>query len=137
MFVAMIFLGMSIYLVWLARSPETLRQEDAADTAQGLKIGALTLAALGIPWMVGSIAMWRGRVWGWWLTFLIALGMSSILIYSVIDDGWHALELDDATVTAVFLVFPLLLLLPQVRKYCRKTQSLEPVATQRMPQPTS
>ena len=120
---AVIFLiSLGIYLLWLARSPEILREQDAADAVRGLKMGALAVTIPALFWIPGVYAMWRRRGWGWWLTLITGAGTASVLIYSAIDDGWHALDMDDVTVTAVFLALPLILLWPRVRKYYR-TQS--------------
>jgi hypothetical protein len=67
--------------------------------------------------------MWKHRRWGWWLTLVTGMTMASVLIYSAIDDGWNALDIEDASATAAFLLLPLLLFLPGVRKYYRQPQN--------------
>jgi hypothetical protein len=125
---ALALIGLSLYLLWLARSPETLGEQDAASAVQGLKIGAMVLAIPALLWMPGAYGMWKHRVWGWWLTLITGMGTASVLLYSAIDDGWHQLEADAAAVTTLFVILPLLLLFPQVRKYYRKPQGDPPAA---------
>ena len=116
-------IGLSVYLLWLARSPDILNDKDAVSAIQGLKIGALILGIPAVLWMPGLFGMWKRKSWGWWLTLITGLGTASVFVYSMIADGWNALDRDDAAVTAVFVIFPLLLLLPPVRKYYRHNQS--------------
>lgn len=111
------------YLLWLTRSPEILKDKDAADAIHGLKLGALAVALPVAFWVPGIYGMWKRRLWGWWLTLITGLGIAAILVYSMIDDGWTALDSEDATTTAAFVLLPLLLLLPGVRKYYRQLQS--------------
>lgn len=115
-------IGIICYLLWLTRSPEILNDKDAADAIHGLKIGALVLVIPVVFWAPGIYGMWKHRFWGWWLTLITGLGMASVFVYSMIADGWNALDAEDAAVTAAFVILPLLLLLPQVRTYYRKPQ---------------
>jgi hypothetical protein len=116
-------IGLCVYLLWLTHSPEILSDEDAASAIQGLKIGALILGIPVVLWIPGLYAMWKGKRWGWWLTLITGLCTASVLVYSIIDDGWKAIDPDDVAVTAAFTIPPLLLFLPQVRKYYWHTNS--------------
>ena len=115
--------GLCLYLLWLTHSPEILSDKDAPSAIQGLKIGALILGIPAVLWIPGIYAMWKRKRWGWCLTLITGLGTASVFVYSMIDDGWKALDPEDASVTAAFAILPLLLLLPRVRKYYRHTQS--------------
>ena len=116
-------IGLCVYLLELTHSPEILSDKDAATTIQGLKIGALILGIPALLWIPGIYAMWKRKRWGWWLTLITGLGTASVFVYSTIDDGWKGLDPEDASVTAAFAILPLVLLLPQVRKYYRHTTS--------------
>jgi uncharacterized membrane protein (DUF2068 family) len=122
-----------LYLLWLTRSPELLQESDAADPIHGLKIGAMVLAIPVTLLAPGIYGLWKRRVWGWWLAMVAGVGMASVFLYSAVDDGWRRLEADDAAVTGVFMILPLLLLLPGVRKYYRKHQGDPPAAIGTVP----
>lgn len=115
-------IGLILYLLWLTRSPEILAENDAASAIQGLKIGAMVLAIPSALWIPGLWAMWKRRSWGWWLTLITGVGTASVLVYSMIDDGWKSLDPEDAAFTAAIVILPVSLLLPQVRKYYRRSQ---------------
>jgi hypothetical protein len=138
--VTLSLIAIIFYLLWLTRSPEILEDKDSADAIHGLKIGATVLAIPVVFWLPGLYGMRKRKLWGWWLTLVTGLGMASVFVYSMIDDGWHSLNAEDAAITATFAVLPLLLLLPQVRKYYRKPQADPPAAidtVQRIPHTTS
>ena len=140
MLVILGLIAIILYLLWLTRSPEILRDKDSADAIHGLKIGAIVLSIPVVIWLPGLDGMRKRQLWGWWLTLVTGLGMASIFVYSMIDDGWHSLNAEDAAITATFAVLPLLLLLPQVRKYYRTPQADPPAAggtVQRIPHTTS
>lgn len=113
---ALLLLGTAVYVLLLTRSPETLKQPDAADTIEGLKIGA---AVIGIPALVlllGAFGLWKRKLWGWWVTLLVDLGIEATLIYSLFEDGWREVEREDIVLAACFAIFPILMLLPKVTK---------------------
>jgi hypothetical protein len=127
--IALCLIGLSLYLLWLTRSPEILSDKDSAEAIRGLKIGAFVLTLPAAGWLPGIFAMCKHRIWGWWLTLVTSVGLASAFLYSTIDDGWHRrLEADDAAITAICVALPILLLLPQVRKYYRKPQADPPSA---------
>jgi hypothetical protein len=117
--------GLSVYLLTLTRSRETLADSDAAETVHGLLIGA---AVLGVPAVVTLIAvwgLWKRRFWGWVLSLATDVGMSAVFLYSIVDENnWEA---DDLAFTAAFLVPTVLLLLPAVRKFYWNAKALKPV----------
>ncbi len=116
--------ALSVYLLQLTRSPEILADKDSPDAIRGLKIGAFFLLFPLAGWLPGIFAMCKDLIWGWWLTLITSLGLASAFLYSTVDDArHHQLGADDATITALCVALPILLLLPQVRKYYRKPQA--------------
>jgi uncharacterized membrane protein (DUF2068 family) len=105
--------GLTVYLLALTRSPETLADPDAAGTVHGLLIGA---AVLGVPAVITLVAvwgLWKRRFWGWVLSLATGVGMLGVLVYSIIDD--HDLDGSLIALMAGFLVPVVLLMLPPVR----------------------
>jgi hypothetical protein len=58
--------GLGIYLLWLARSAETLNEKDGAEAAHGLVIAAGIFAPIAFLYLVSVLGLWRARRWGWW-----------------------------------------------------------------------
>jgi uncharacterized membrane protein (DUF2068 family) len=111
----LVLAGLTIYLLALTRSRETLADPDAADTVHGLLIGA---AVLGIPALITLIAawgLWKQRFWGWVLSLATDVGMLAVLIYSMIDERHR--DGDEIALAAGFVGSTVLLLLPEVRKF--------------------
>jgi hypothetical protein len=133
----MALIGLCVYLLWLTHSPEILSDKDAASAIQGLKIGALILGIPAALWIPGIYAMWKRRRWGWWLTLITGLGTASVFVYSMIDDGWKAVDPEDASANAAFAILPILLLLPKVRRYYRHSKSNPSPAMGNVPEITS
>jgi hypothetical protein len=107
--------GLTVYLLALTRSGEILADPDAADTIQGLKIGA---GVLGLPALITLVAvwgLWKRRFWGWLLSLATDIGMVAVLAYSIIGD--HDFDADTIALTAGFVLPVVLLLLPTVRKF--------------------
>lgn len=107
--------GLTIYLLALTRSRETLADPDAADTVHGLLIGA---AVLGIPALITLIAawgLWKQLFWGWVLSLATDVGMLAVLVYSMIDERHR--NGDEIALAAGFVVSAVLLLIANVRKF--------------------
>jgi uncharacterized membrane protein (DUF2068 family) len=71
----------------------------------------------GILVIIGAYGLWKSKLWAWWFALMVDVGWSSVLLYSLIDDGWANL---DVAVLALFAIstFPMLFLaLPSPRKY--------------------
>jgi len=107
--------SLTVYILALTRSRETLADPDAADTVHGLLIGA---AVLGVPALITLVAawgLWKRRFWGWVLSLATDVGTLAVLVYSMIDDReWEG---DEIALSAGFVVPVVLLLLPAVRKF--------------------
>ena len=107
--------GLTVYVLALTRSPETLAEPDKAETIHGLLIGA---AVFGIPALVTLLAvfgLWKPRFWGWVLSFASDVGVLCVLLYSMIDE--RDLDSSESALAAVVVVPLVLLLLPGVRKF--------------------
>ncbi len=107
--------GLTIYVLALTRSRETLADPDAADTVHGLLIGAVVL---GVPALITLIAvwgLWKRRFWGWVVSLATDVGMLAVLAYEVI--GENDREGDEIALATGFVAPIVLLLLPVVRKF--------------------
>ena len=69
-------------------------------------------APIAFLYLVSVLGLWRARRWGWWLGFLVNLGVTVALLYSLIDDGWAN---SDATDIALPLVTIALLIYYWIR----------------------
>jgi len=65
--------ALSIYLVILSRSPETLADPDPAGTVHGLLIGAVVLGIPALITLIGVLGLWKRRFWGWVLSLATRL----------------------------------------------------------------
>jgi uncharacterized membrane protein (DUF2068 family) len=112
--------GTSVYVLFLTRSPETLKEPDAADTIHGLIIGA---AVLGVPalFLITALwGLWRNKRWGWWLALVTDVVIVATLVYSMI--GENSSDLTEPVWTLCFVVCAILLLLPKVRRFYWETR---------------
>jgi hypothetical protein len=114
---ALALAGLAVFVLLQTRSPEILSEPDAKDAIYGLEMGSL---ALGVPALILFAAvygLWKGKLWGWWLAFLIDVSVDGVLIYSVFEDGWRQAESDDVVLALCFASLPILLLLPKVFRF--------------------
>ena len=105
--------GLSIYMLGLTRSAESLADPDSTGTIQGLLIGA---GVLGIPALITLIAawgLWKGRFWGWALSLATDVGVLAVLVYHAWGESDP--DGDEVALAAGFVVPVVLLLLPQAR----------------------
>jgi hypothetical protein len=101
----------------LARSPEIVNDKDGAEAAHGLRIAAGLCAPLALIYFVAVYGLWKDKLWGWWLGFLLNLAAAGTLVYSVIDDGWSHSDATDIALPAVFIVLLVLFVIPAVRRH--------------------
>lgn len=116
--------GLTVYLLALTRSPETLTEPDAAETIHGLMIGA---AVLGIPALITLVAawgLWKSRFWGWVLSLATDVGVLAVLVYNVVGESDR--DGDEIALAAGFVVPVVLLLLPAVRRFFWNAASAQP-----------
>ena len=121
----LLLVGLTVYVLALTRSPETLAEPDAAETIHGLLIGAVVL---GVPAVVTLVASWglrRRRFWGWVLSLATDVGMLGVLLYNMIDE--RDLDGSESALAGAFVVPLVLLLLPGVRKFFWNAASPEPL----------
>jgi uncharacterized membrane protein (DUF2068 family) len=109
--------GTSLFLLSLIRSPEIKQGDSAAQAILGIKIAAGLIAPLGLLVLAGAYGLWKDKLWGWWLALLADLGLFSVFVYSLIDDGWNSMEWDTVVFTILPLVPIVFLLLPPVRRF--------------------
>jgi hypothetical protein len=109
--------GVSVYLLVLTKSPEILGEKDAADTVHGLHIAAAILSPLALAYFLSVLGLWKGKLWGWWIAFLLNLASAGSFVYSLIDDGWKGSDASDKALTAGSVAIVLLFIVPVVRKY--------------------
>jgi uncharacterized membrane protein (DUF2068 family) len=114
---ALTLLGGTIYLLVLARSPEILNAKDGAEAAHGLRIAAGLCAPLAVIYFVSVLGLWKDKLWGWWLGFLLNLAAGGTLVFSVIDDGWSHSDATDIALPVVFTVLLVLYVIPAVRRH--------------------
>jgi hypothetical protein len=107
--------GLTIYLLMLTRSPETLADPDRAGTVHGLLIGAAVFGIPALITLIGVLGLLKRRFWGWVLSLATDVGTLAVLAYSMIDErDWEG----DEIALAAGCVLPIaLLLLPAVRKF--------------------
>jgi uncharacterized membrane protein (DUF2068 family) len=123
-------LALPVYLLVLTGTSETRSSPDAAGEIFGLRIAAAVVGAPALVAMVAWFGLWKGKLWGWWLTLLTDLGLVGVFVYSLIDDGWKHVDWEVVALTVLALVPVVYLLLPLVRKsYWRGKGRESPPAT--------
>jgi hypothetical protein len=111
----LVLAGLSIYLLTLTRSPETLADPDSAGTVHRLLIGAAVLGIPALITLIGVFGLWKRRFWGWVLSLATDVGTLVVLVYSMIGErDWEGAEIALAAGCVLAIV---LLLLPAVRKF--------------------
>jgi uncharacterized membrane protein (DUF2068 family) len=114
--------GGGFYLLWLTRTAEMRNARDAEMAIHGLYIAAALFLPLGLLVLIGGAAMWKGKLWGWWLAMITDASLMLVFVYSLIDDGLKRADSDDIAATVLSIIPVILLLLPAVRKsYWRKS----------------
>ena len=127
-----LWLGITAYLLFISRSPETRQGSDPATAILGLEIAAAIVAPGAILGLIAAYALGKDKIWGWWLSFITNGAFVSMLIYSMIDDGWDNLDPQMVGITLLSLLPVILLLLPSVREfYSRRParKNAEPTAS--------
>jgi len=114
-FLGLVLAGLTVYLLVLTRSRETLAEPDAADTVHGLLIGAVVLGVPVLITLVAAWGLWKRRFWGWALSLATDVGVLAVFVYNVV--GENDREGDEIALAASFVVPIVLLLLPAVRKF--------------------
>jgi hypothetical protein len=113
----LMLLVLPVYLLVLSRTEATGNGPDAAGEVYGLRIAAAVVGLPALAALGAWIGLWKDKLWGWWLTVIVDLGLAGVFAYSLIDDGWHNIDWDVAGLAAVAAVPVVYLLLPKVRKF--------------------
>jgi len=139
--VALGLLAISVLLVWLTRTQETLKGPDATEAVAGMKVASVVVTIPAVILLIAVFGMWKCRLWGWWLALLTGVAMVRTILFGTIDEGWSYIERDDIVGVAICLVSPILLLLPKVRNFYRAGSgaalSPEPSEPKRLVAPNS
>jgi hypothetical protein len=117
--------GLTVYVLALTRSPETLAEPDGAEAIHGLLVGAVVLGVPAVITLVAAWGLWKRRFWGWVLSLATDVGMLGVLLYNMIDE--RDLDGSESALAAAFVVPLVLLLLPTVRKFYWNAASPEPL----------
>jgi hypothetical protein len=113
-----LFLGTSVILFFLMRQPAVSEGVTApGPPSQGLRLALAILAPLATAVFVGAWGLAKGHLWGWWLAFLIDVGLFVILLIGMIGDGLGSMDWDLFSFAAVALVLAGGLLVPSVREF--------------------
>jgi hypothetical protein len=112
---ALLFGGVAVYLLFLTRSPEILKESDAAETVHALRLGAVVVGITVFPLLVSMAAIIRRWFWGGWYSLLIHVGFASIFIFDMIDE--HAIDEAEMIIAAVCLAIAALYVTGPVRRY--------------------
>jgi uncharacterized membrane protein (DUF2068 family) len=114
---ALTIAGTTVFLLYLTKSPEILAEKDAAETVNGLHIAAGLCGPLAIVYLVSVFGLWKDKLWGWWLAFLLNVAAAIMLVVNAFDDGLRKVDMEDLAVLAIFVVIVVLYLLPAVREH--------------------
>jgi len=113
-----LFLGTCVVLFFLMHQPAVSEAGTAPGSpSQALRLAEAILAPLATAVFVGAWGLAKGHLWGWWLAFLIDVGLFVILLTGMIDDGLRSIDWDMFSFTAVAFVLVGWLLVPCVRQF--------------------
>jgi hypothetical protein len=122
---AFVLLALPAYLLLLTRSSAILSEQDAAEAISGLRIAAAILVLPAIVAAVAWFALWKRKLWGWWVGVAGDLGIVAMLVYSVLDDRLHNPDWEMVGLTMTAVVPLAFLLLPAVRRSYWRVVPLE------------
>jgi len=113
--IGLVLAGLTVYLLALTRSRETLTEPDASETVHGLLIGAVVLGVPALITLIAAWGLWKRRFWGWVLSLATDVGVLAVFVYNIV--GENDREGSEIALAAGFVVPIILLLLPSVRKF--------------------
>ena len=125
LFFALSLIALSLYVLVLAYRWGI--HFEVHDAATGLIIASAVLGGPGLIALVGWWALQRERRWGWFVALFGDLAMLGILIYSMIDDGWHNIDWDTAVMAVLSVIISVCLFMPAVRKFYWQKPEMQPV----------
>jgi succinate dehydrogenase/fumarate reductase cytochrome b subunit len=114
-FLGLVLAGLTVYLLALTRSRETLAEPDASETVHGLLIGAVVLGVPALITLVAAWGLWKRRFLGWALSLATDVGVLAVFVYNIV--GENDREGNEIALAATFVLPVVLLLLPAVRKF--------------------
>jgi hypothetical protein len=117
-----------LYLLWQSRTPQIQSSRDSSEIVKGLYIASSIIVAPGVLVLVSGLAMWKCKLWGWWLAIIADTCLMLVFVYSVINDGWRHADPDDIVFTVLSIIPVVLLALPAVRNHtgAKASRSLKP-----------
>src|SRR5579864_334460 len=95
----------------------------------GVIFASAALGGPGIVALIGWLGLRKGKLWGWSVALFADLAMLGILIYSLINDGWH--NIDGKMVGMVVLAGTIsaALFIPAVRRSYWQGVAAQPAAS--------
>jgi len=117
-----VLLGLSEYLIVHSVS------EKHAEAAPALRIAALVFVVPGLLSAAAFYGLWRRRLWGWWLACICDWGITAVLVFAVIGDGWYMdngwprIDWSLVAFATSSLILTIWLLLPATRKFYWNTK---------------
>jgi hypothetical protein len=111
------FIGIAIatYTAVLTRSPEILKQKDAADVVRGLWIGTATLGVPALAELWLAIYLIRRKRWAWSAGMALNLVLAAVFVYSAFSE--RSMDSDDIVAAVMPLSMVVLYLLAGVRRW--------------------
>src|SRR5262249_22514590 len=100
----LLYMGVSLLLLYLIRSPVTGQGYDPAVALWGLKVAVSVIGPLTLLALVGAYGLWKDRRWGWWVSFLIDLGVAAVFISGALEDGWNNVDRELLLLIPVFVI---------------------------------
>lgn len=110
----LLLLALPIYLMFLAGK---FGVRNGFRPTEETTIAAAIVGFPGFFALVAWLGLWRKKLWGWWLSIVTDLGLVTMFVYSLIDDGWKDIDWDVVVLTGITLVPVIGLLLPRVRRF--------------------
>ena len=93
--------------------------------------GAVFVSAViggpGILALIGWFGLRKGKLWGWSVSLCADLAMFGILVYSLIDDGWHNIDREMVGMTVLTAIISAALFMPSVRKQYWQRVATQPI----------
>lgn len=112
-----LWLGITLYLLFVSRSAEMKQGSDSAAGTRGLEIAAAVVSPVAVFGLIAAYALGKGQLWGWWLSLITNAGFTVVWTYSMIDEGWNGIDPQLVGYTLLSLLPVILLFLPVVRKF--------------------
>jgi len=109
--------ALTVYLLALTRSKETLSAQDPAVEIRGLEIAAAVFILPTIVYLLAAYGMQKGKRWGWWLGLAMNVVSTGVFLAGTFDVGVRQVDKDVLPFAAGFALVVAWLLLSQVRRF--------------------